>query len=142
MPENLHPLVVHFPIALLLTSVAFYWAELIWKGHGFDKVAWYTLLLGLVGTAVTIVSGFMAAKSIPLDSPAMQTVTTHKILGIATFVIFGIQAVCAWRSQGVYSSGKRVLHTVIQLIGVALIIAVGYFGGELVFTFGVGVLAP
>ncbi|MCP5095504.1 MAG: DUF2231 domain-containing protein [Chloroflexi bacterium] len=142
MLENSHPLVVHFPIALLLTSVAFYWAGLFWKGRGFDKVAWYTLLLGLVGTAVTILSGLIAAKNVPLDSPAMQTLTTHKVLGIATFVIFGMQAVCAWRSQGIYSPGKRILHTVIQLIGVSLIIAVGYFGGELVYTFGIGVLSP
>jgi uncharacterized membrane protein len=142
MPENLHPLIVHFPIALLLTSTGFYWAGLIWKGRGFDKVAWYTLLLGVIGTAVTIISGLIAAKNVPLDSPAMQTLTTHKLLGIATFIIFGMQTVCAWRSQGVYSSGKRVLHTIIQLIGVALIIAVGYFGGELVYNFGIGVLAP
>ena len=142
MPDNLHPLLIHFPIALLLSSVLFYWAGLRWKERGLDKAASYTLWLGLVGTAVTIISGLVAAQSVPLDSPAMQTLTTHKFLGIATFVIFGMQAICAWRSKGVYSSGKRVLHTVIQLIGVALIIAVGSYGGELVYTFGIGVLVP
>jgi len=141
MPDNLHPLLTHFPIALLLSSVAFYWAGLRWKEKGLDKTASYTLWLGLAGTAVAIISGLVAAQSVPLDSPAMQTLTTHKFLGIATFVIFGIQAICAWRSKGIYRPAKRVLHTVIQLSGVALIIAVGYFGGELVYTFGIGVLA-
>jgi hypothetical protein len=41
----------------------------------------------------------------------------------------------------VYSPGKRILHTAIQLVGVGLIVAVGYFGGELVFTYGVGAAA-
>ena len=141
MLNNLHPLLIHFPIALLLSSVAFYWAGLRWKERGLDKAASYTLWLGLVGTAVSIISGLVAAQSIPLDSPAMQTLTIHKFLGIATFVIFGIQAICARRSKGIYSPAKRMLHTVIQLSGVSLIIAVGYFGGELVYTFGIGVLA-
>ncbi len=140
MPDNLHPLLTHFPIALLLSSVAFYWAGLRWKERGLDKASSYTLWLGLAGTVVTIISGLVAAQSIPLDSPAMQTLTTHKFLGIATFVIFSIQALCAWRSKGIYSPAKLVLHTIIQLSGVALIIAVGYFGGELVYTFGIGVL--
>jgi uncharacterized membrane protein len=135
---NLHPLFVHFPIALLLVSVAFSWLALRWKNHSFDKAAWHTLLAGLAGTAVALISGLLAAQNVPAASPAM-TLNTHKLLGLATLVIFGMQAVCAWRSKGVYSPGKRVLHTVMQLVGVGLIVAVGFFGGELVYTFGLGV---
>lgn len=138
MPANLHPLVVHFPIALLLSSVLLYWAGLIWPGKGLDKAAWYTLLLGLAGAAVAVVSGLLAARGVPADSPAMATLTTHRLLGIATLVVFGLQAICAWRSKGVYSRGKRVLHTVIQIIGIGLIVATGYYGGELVYAFGLG----
>ena len=142
MPDNLHPLVVHFPIALLLSSVSLYWAGLRWQGRGLDRAAWYTHLLGLAGTAVTLITGLIAAKSVPANSPALATVTTHKFLGLATFVVFGLLAVCAWRHRETgYSQRERVLHTVIQLIGVALVIATGYFGGELVFTYGVGVAA-
>lgn len=144
MLELLHPKLVHFPIALLLTSVALDWAGLIWKEKGFDKAAWYTLLLGLAGTVVTIISGVAAAQSVPADSPAMATLNPHRLLGFITFIAFGLQAVCHWRNAGKYTPGKRVLHTVIQAVGVVLLIAVGYFGGELVYTFGVGVsaLAP
>ncbi len=144
MPANIHPLLVHFPIALLLTSVALSWADLLWKGKGFERAAWYTLLLGLAGTVATLITGLIAAQSVPIDSPALATLNTHKLLGIATLVIFGMQAVCARRSKGVYSPRKRILHTAIQLVGVGLIVAVGFLGGELVFTYGVGVatLAP
>jgi uncharacterized membrane protein len=144
MPANIHPLLVHFPIALLLTSVALSWAGLLWKGKGLEQAAWYTLLLGLAGTVVTLITGLIAAQSVPIDSPAQATLNTHKFFGIATFVIFGLQAMCAWRNKGRYSPGKRILHTAIQLGGVALIVAVGFFGGELVFTYGIGVgtLAP
>lgn len=141
MPSNLHPLVVHFPIALLLTSVAFSWANLIWPGKGLAQAAWYTLLLGLAGALFSVISGLLAARGVPADSPAMATLVVHRLLGIAVLVIFGIQAICAWRSKGVYSRNKRILHTAIQLLGVALIVAVGIFGGELVYTFGLGAAA-
>lgn len=142
MPDNLHPLVVHFPIALLLSSVALYWAGLRWQERGLDRAAWYTHLLGLVGTAVTLITGLIAAQSVPTNSPALATVTTHKFLGLATFAVFGLLAVCAWRHRETgYNQRERTLHTIVQLIGVALVIATGHFGGQLVYTYGVGVAA-
>jgi len=141
MPSNIHPLLVHFPIALLLTYVALDWAGRIWKGKPFTEAAWYTLLLGLAGTLVTVLTGLVAARGVPADSPALATLNVHKFIGLATFVLFGIQAVCYARNRGKYTPGKQVLHTVLQLAGVALIVLTGYFGGELVYTFGVGVSA-
>lgn len=141
MPTNFHPLLVHFPIALLLSYVALDWGGRIWKGKPFTEAAWYTLLLGLVGTLFTLISGLLAARGVPADSPALATLTTHKFIGLATFVIFGIQALCYARNRGKYTRGKQALHTVIQIMGVALVVATGYFGGELVYTFGLGVTA-
>lgn len=140
MPD-LHPLLVHFPIALLLASVALDWAGLIWKGKGFDRAGWHTLLLGLVATVLTLITGLLAARDVPAGSPALATLNTHRALGIATLVVFALQAACHVRSKGVYSSGKRALHTLVQIGGVALIVAVGYLGGELVYSYGVGVTA-
>ncbi|NUQ38504.1 MAG: DUF2231 domain-containing protein [Caldilineales bacterium] len=142
MPLNPHPLIVHFPIALLLTSVALSWAGRIWKHNNFERASWYTLLLGLAGAVFAVISGLLAARSVPLDSPALATLSTHRLLGIATVVVFGLLTLCTWRNKGVYSPGKRVLHTLIQIIGVALIVGVGLFGGELVYTFGIGVMTP
>lgn len=139
MPANLHPLFVHFPIALLLSSVALSWAGRFWPGKGLDQAAWYTLLLGLAGTVVTLLSGLVAAQGVAADSPAMATLNIHRLLGIATFVLFGVLAIWSWRSKGAISGSKRTLYTLLQIVGVVLIVAVGFFGGELVYTFGLGV---
>ncbi len=142
MPANLHPFLVHFPIALLLTSIVLYWAGLRWENKGFEQAYWYTHILGLAGTLFTIISGFVDARDVLPGDPALATLNTHKVLGIATLLVFSALAVCHVRSKGEYSPAKRVLHTVIQLIGVGLILAVGFFGGELVYVFGVGVAVP
>jgi uncharacterized membrane protein len=39
MPANLHPLLVHFPIALLLSYVALDWGGRLWKGKAFTEAA-------------------------------------------------------------------------------------------------------
>jgi len=139
MIELLHPRLVHFPIALLLTSVVLDWASLRWKDKGLDRAAWYTLLLGLAGALLALISGLIASRAVLAGSPALATLNIHRLLAIITLVVFGLQAVCHIRNRGVYSPAKRILHTAIQLAGVALIIAVGYFGGELVYAFGIGV---
>lgn len=138
---NLHPLIVHFPIALLLTNVALDWAGLVWKNRSFAQAAWYALLLGLAATVFTLVTGLIAAQGVPADSPAMSTLNAHKILGIVAFVLFAVLTVWRWRSKGTYSPIGRALHSAVQLTGVALIVVLGYMGGELVYTFGIGVAA-
>ena len=136
----LHVLIVHFPIALLLTSVALSWASLIWKDKSFDKASWYSLLLGLVATLVAIPTGLASASGIPADSAAMVAVNPHRILGISTFVVFALQAVIVWRSKAEMSVGVRVTLIALQVIGAVILIVLGYFGGELVYRYGVGLI--
>jgi len=136
----LHVLIVHFPIALLLTSVALSWASMIWKDKGFDKASWYSLLLGLVATLVAIPTGLASASAIPADSAAMVAVNPHRILGIATFVVFALQAVIVWRSKAEMSVGARVALIALQVIGSLIVIVLGYFGGELVYRYGIGLI--
>lgn len=139
MPANFHPLFVHFPIALLLSSVALSWVAHFWPGKDLNQAAWYTLLLGLTGAALTLITGFLDAQRVPLNSPAISTLNIHRALGISTFVIFGALAIWSWRSKGAIGGRSRTLYTVLQVVGVALIATVGFLGGELVYTFGLGV---
>ncbi len=134
-----HPIIVHFPMALLTVSVFFYWAALRWKGRGFESAYWYTHLVGLAGAALAVVTGLLGAQAIPADSPAMDTVNLHKFLGLGTLAVFTVLAICHWRNRWEYSPRRRMLHTAVQVLGLVLIVATGLFGGELVYSFGIGV---
>jgi hypothetical protein len=63
-------------------------------------------LLGLIGTLVTLISGLIAARGVPADSPALATLTIHKFIALGTFVIFGIQAFCYARNRGKYTPDR------------------------------------
>ena len=139
MITNLHPLFVHFPRALLLSSVALNWADRRWPDKSMEPASWYMLLLGLAGTVFTLLSGLVAAQGVPIESPAAATLSIHRLLGIVTFALFGILAIWRWRSKGALSGNRRLAFTLMQVVGIALIATVGFYGGELVYTFGIGV---
>ena len=55
----IHPIVVHFPIALLCASVAFDILARRWPAGGFRDTSFYCLLAGALGAALAVVTGGM-----------------------------------------------------------------------------------
>ncbi|MDP3920745.1 MAG: hypothetical protein Q8R76_08075 [Candidatus Omnitrophota bacterium] len=62
---NIHPLFVHFPIALLLTSTAFYFLGSIFKKEELLAAGQWALYFGTLSAAVTVWTGLQAAKTAP-----------------------------------------------------------------------------
>ena len=56
MPE-FHPLVVHFPIALLSSAILFDFIYILSGRNELSKTGWWVLLLGLVSAVVGISTG-------------------------------------------------------------------------------------
>ena len=56
MTHPLHPLTVHFPIALLFTSVFFDLLGALTGNKNFKQTGWWLLILGLIGG--TVAAGF------------------------------------------------------------------------------------
>ncbi len=59
----LHPMIVHFPIALLTAGfLADIWA-LVFKASDLSRTAWWSQLAGTIGLAAAVGSGLMAKES-------------------------------------------------------------------------------
>lgn len=138
---NLHPLIVHFPIALLMTSVALDWTHHLWPRFNLERGALITHLLGWVASLFTVATGLLAARSLSVEGPAVSALASHRALGLAVVVVFGLLGVCRLRNPNP-SPRLRIVHFLVQIAGLALVAASGYMGGELVFTYGLGVAAP
>ena len=55
--ESAHPLVVHFPIALLLTAVLLDLAALVLRRPGLHRIALWNLSLGALGAGIAVLTG-------------------------------------------------------------------------------------
>jgi uncharacterized membrane protein len=139
---NIHPLFVHFPIALLTMSFIFDAIGLATKRLELLRTGWWTLAAGTIGLLATVMSGLLAEQSVVISAAAREHIETHE--QIAFFVTGLYATLFLWRvAHRTHLPSKREwLFVFGSLIGVVAIWIGAWYGGELVFRFGVGVQLP
>ncbi len=148
LPEwapNVHPMIVHFPIALLIVALLFDLAALVFKKHNWlQKSAAILYIAGGLFVAAAFLSGRQAADSVNVPAIVNPTLGEHADWGLRTLWYFGLYGVIRlfllWKNIG----EKWVLSLVIFLIGAAgmfVLFETAEHGAELVFRHGIGVQA-
>src|SRR5574337_1331867 len=79
MPLLFHPLVVHFPVALWLTSFLFDVLGLRRKQPFFAAVSRYLIGLGLLGAAVSMAAGFVDYGALVAGGIGQAFVDQHRV---------------------------------------------------------------
>lgn len=144
MPKlyQLHPMAVHFPIALLALGLGvaalrlarseprwLEWAEswLLWLG---TSAAWGALGLGL-----------LAQRTAPHKPLAWEVLADHETLAWWTAGVFtALSGLRIHVMRGGLDQGKwRTAQVLLWLAGFALLVATARHGGELVYRFGMGI---
>lgn len=136
--ESAHPLVVHFPIALLLSTVGLDVAALLFKRPSLHRVALWNLCLGTVGAGLAVWTGLRAAEVAKHTFAIHQVMELHRKLGIATLSLGGI--VVAWRlwQRDRLAVWARAATLLLMLAMAATLSYGAHLGGRLVYEFGVG----
>ena len=154
---HLHPATVHFPIALLLLG------SLLALLHLFRRPAvdlrltvWLLLGLGWLGGAVAVLTGLLAQIDLPPDAPYRAVLNFHIGTGLAVLVLYGFLLYRGWLFRGTKAQkarqkrgdatadllddvGARGWIAAVVVLGALLIVATGWYGGQLVYQFGVNV---
>ena len=102
---NIHPMLVHFPIALLCTAVLLDVIALLFrKNEGLRLGAVIVYVLGAVGALASYFTGKSAGDSFLLSGAANTALTDHADWGTATMWFFVIYALVRAISMGI---GRR-----------------------------------
>ena len=135
----IHPMIVHFPIALLITSVAFDAVALWWRPEKFREAALVLLVLGVLSAGLAVVTGHFEEEAVEHSGIPEQVLEIHETLGFATFWVFAV--VLALRSAVHFGfiREKYKLTLVLGMAGVIVLLVASYFGGDLVYGYGAGV---
>ncbi len=128
---RLHPLVVHFPIALLIAAAGAGWIWAIFrKSPGWEGAMRWCLWLGVLGAIFSVTSGWIRADE---KGYAEQTVSLHRWLAVST-------AVVALLTLIVYEIGRlkdcnisRWLTRLGLLVTMVLVGWAGHEGGILIY---------
>ncbi len=150
---NLHPLLVHFPIALLTAYAVLELASLLKpiraRTYVFQLKA-AMLLLGALAAIPTYYTGFIQLAKIPQDSELYRAVTMHwrfATLSLIVFAFLMLAYVSEWLlrewATASESTKKRLAWSrgitqtaaapILALGGLACITVTGALGGSLVY---------
>jgi uncharacterized membrane protein len=140
---NVHPLVVHFPIALLLTAAGFDLAGWACRcNRSLRFVATVLYVLGSLTIVAAYFTGRAAAETIWLPGMAHAAVKEHWDWAFRSVWFFGVltllRLVLLWRLRAPRPALVAAL-TLAGLVGVVLLGETGDRGGRLVYRHGVGV---
>lgn len=149
LPEwapNAHPMIVHFPLALLFVAVAVDVLSFVLRRWTWVRPAAVGLyVLGGASAVVTYVTGDWAAESVRVPAAAEPLLTAHADLGWWTMVFFGGYALVRLGAQLYPPVCNRAavqgLLCVVALVGLYLPWEAGEHGAQLVYQHGVGVQA-
>ena len=138
----LHPMAVHFPIALLSASVLFDLLSSRWRQKDMRIVSLYTLILGLAGALIAVLTGAAAEEAVEHSGVPEWVLEIHETLGFTTFWVFaGLLGLRAADWFG-WIRERRSLSISLGLGAVAVLIIASYYGRSLVYDFGAGVAGP
>ncbi len=139
---SLHPLLVHFPVALLTVGwMADCVAYVRGKEHG-SVVGWWNCVAGTAGILCAVASGLFARNATgPLPALAAGALSDHEQLAFATSVAFLLLTAWRFSHRGRLPHGSARLFLLLSGAAVGLLWITAHVGGTLVHEFGVGVTA-
>ena len=137
--EDLHSIIVHFPIALLVLLTALTVYVVVRPTTGMLQTTWLLLVIGTIGAIAASVSGLIS--HFPYEETEL-----HAVIETHQFWSFGVTglfiAITVWRfvsRRRGKDSGASIPFLIVVGIGAGLLVMSGMTGGDLVFDYGINV---
>ena len=129
---KLHPLLVHFPIGLLVSGTLF---ELYGNFRGekiVAKAGSFNIKFGFWCSIPVAVVGFLGLISLELKDEVKPFIANHLLFTLSTIAIFFFVILLSRFKDKTWG---KALHHVLLMIGLFTVLNAGFYGGELVHRF-------
>ncbi|HEX9997034.1 MAG TPA: DUF2231 domain-containing protein [Abditibacterium sp.] len=130
-----HPMLVVFPLGLLVTSVVYDGLFLATKKADHARTAHKLIGAGVLGGLVAAASGLVDYAAIPSGTRAKRIGTSHAIGNAVLLALFG----ASWKMRRSAPENPSSVALGLSFAGLLLGNVTAWLGGELVYRLGVGV---
>jgi uncharacterized membrane protein len=136
---NVHPLLVHFPIALWPTALLLLAFAYLYRDDEAFRFGRWILHLGVLAGVAAGISGWIASEGMGHDGPAHHLVHDHRNFMVAALIVAALAAGLAHWTRETARSGRRWAPLGLLLVACLLTALGADRGGLLVYGHGVGV---
>lgn len=136
--QNIHPLVVHFPVALLPAAALIYWLALLARREAWQWTGLWLLGLGVLGAAAAVATGLYAAPGVMLaPSVKEHLLIYHKWIMLSTLALSVALALWAIAARPM-PRRWRGLFLALLLVMVVLVAKGADYGARMVYDYNAG----
>lgn len=134
--SHLHPMFVHFPIALILTGLVTEFISLSKKSSSFySEASWFLLGTGTVTAIPALLTGMFLTGE--LTGPAGNIRDIHETWGIITLAAALVTTLASSfvRMKDLQNSRTEWAVAALYTLTAAAVVITGYYGGLLAYEF-------
>lgn len=135
MGHPIHPMLVNFPLGLLITSAVFDIVHWI-TGNGYwSGIAFWMIAAGVITGLLAAIVGTIDALAIPSGTRAKSVSVLHGAGNLLILILFAV----SWFLRLSVPENPLIIAYVLSFLGAALLGVTGWLGGELTLRLGIGV---
>jgi uncharacterized membrane protein len=137
-----HPLVAHFPLALVFTATPLLLAARLLRGEAAAATAatvgTWNLCIGAIAALFALATGLGAVLDLNVGAAAHQAISLHmRWAMLATLILVSL---AVWRGASTAARSRPSWGFIVVLLAATAALGItGYRGGQNVYEFGVGV---
>lgn len=130
-----HPMVVHFPIALLIAAALSETIAIVRSKSGISEVTIFCLFLGSISAFAAVVLGWINASGAEYSETigSISVVTLHRWTGVATMIVAIVASFLAIKAKESSDFTKVKVFRGVLFASAILVSIAGHLGASLVF---------
>ena len=138
---NIHPLIVHFPIALLSCFLLLDVMASLLRSRQLSIVAGWFLALGALGAIAAAAAGLQAALTVPHPPEVHEIIEHHRYFALNTVALAVILLLWRLLNRARFSLLGRIVYLLLAGFMMINLLFAADYGGLMVYRYGVAVKA-
>jgi uncharacterized membrane protein len=136
--QNIHPLVVHFPIAFLAGAALFYFLSWVFQNQTFATTAFLLLILGTLAAGAAVGTGLYGEEGVMVSRSVREhLLEAHEKLMLVTLGLSIVLTAWALIARS-FPKKKRLLFLFLLLVLLGIMMVGADYGARMVYDYNAG----